>query len=1855
MTVKRELAPMARRRKEQPGLFAEQTEEPKGGKGKKAAPEKCARPGCGHPRSKHDALHSGGPLECVAEQKGGGGCQCNDFVATGEATEKKPAAKKPGKGKKYPAEQHREWHLKPELTLEAERVGTEHVVLFIVSDGKRFGPLELDGGDGVACVFPGEDTPDEVAEWMETLGDLDVQSIDRFLNEDAHARAALGLTAPASEDGEGGNPDPEPRDVGEEAKVAELPALPPFERLKPGLYAHPTERELWHVEVTEATDLNALLLLHGNKPVQGDVPVHGPFLFNAEGGKLVNGAPSCRCGWEADVVRGRFAHVNPGLLAPVHEALTTEPDEDVEEPAEKSEPGKVEKLVPPPVPSFNLREVNHDDVQLSGELLKAWVRLAKRMGQGGKLADGVEELPVPLTPQKRLEKADLLANTYEAENDLEVEKKSFMDAWKKRLEEVEKRRAKLVGEITARAEVLEVPTLTVLNRQRNGGTVQTIRTDTWRVLREQPADMVHMAQETYELDDTTAPYEDVEEEGTRPGPLDAAPRKMPPPPSTEEQRKEQERAVLELQADELLKNAGSGGLVEGKPGPKLSAAKRAELAAAVKEACSDCRHPYSSHVGPAGACTATVQGGKLCPCKAFVKTGSLPSGGLANTMAVPPHHRSSPTVGDPSAWAKVIIPGSKGAEDVLPPPHVVCAREGCGHLLSEHSAGKAAECMARVEGGAGCKCPGFVHPPEGDKATETSEAGPELPAGEVQDVEQRPALAASATLPLEAWEVNPVLEGAKLAPELAARLDELKPDGLEAVLFEEKRAKGWKFKFTVEPGARPCEACCTTERPRAFLSPERYSKTGSSSFALTLCAGCINRDGVERAFRNRLARHEQWVAQTHPTPHEEVAPEPAVFTEYPRRYFHEEKGGVKWFVIVRERLGERVELGVGTEKKGKAPNVKAIGTWELRREGDAEDMKHPHPGDWADGPPEALPGPVNRALVARLRGEGSPIAEEEASARRSLPPRCHEVVWPWFVIVGRTLEGEEADGVPLFFHHAEKLKTYDGYRYDSEKGTITCMVAILPMPEEVLEQAEGYLLTGAIPLEGPTAEPEQPADVREEEQQREAELEASDEPERWELPAPSPEGWAVVREQGDFHVTGPGGTFGPVEFDPGSGEDLAVCSVEFPRKSAVPIGVGIAYEQGIRESRIPRPPVVRRYGLTEDFQLVVPEATAPRGLRIDCLITGRTYCRAWWADGKLRPGASAEDVTAEECVWFEDAANQEDVKAMTAAILAGKVPDLPDAKAARGPKHYPIVDGAGDSGWEAVHNPDGSVWAHCLLPAEFDMEDANAWVGPLSWVDSPSDGWHLMWNGDPFALPVAVRIALEKSIRAGTIPKPAPLALVKATIDEQRRRDLAEDWPCDEEQSEEAPAPAQKDVDGKADGDDPRPESPTAEEGDLVNLYNALKVRVRGSVTSRGDFWSFEMGKGKAADAEVWILDESVPVAGPYLWSLSKRRVMALKSTSRVLAWGSDSEVEAELLEAISTVIRKAWPRGKAKPVAGTGWTLTGSTEGAELARDDVQTSSDERALQPGPWREDLPGGWLVEQREDGALWFFNVNGKAESGSARRWLGPIWWNGLAVAAKPFWAQFNVQDWKGRPPDDSFVSVLPDLHPVVDALVARHRAGALVTWPNGTFPGGWRFEVEEGVHAFMVRGEERVGPFEMGAYMGLRPDGTDATKDKATAEWHLEHDGLMQVVEDWLKSPAGAESGMGKSYELAGAAPGWSLCCIERPGLPIVFRMVDPKGEASPELKWSPEARVNPDSLDGTLLPATRDVSEGSKVLNWLGEHTCEVDEAEAIIRRGDVAAFPIEKKPRSKGGRKPTAKRDTGPAEKTGGAKRATR
>lgn len=388
--------------------------------------------------------------------------------------------------------------------------------------------------------------------------------------------------------------------------------LPAFEQLAKGEYVLDVSEgplATWKVRVVEDVSPKAARLELEEPGV--DKPIHhGPYAFDAEGGVLMGVGPGCYCGRPDTVPGADHSHVLDAL-ARVEAALTADV-EGTTAPVGESKPEPVEER--PSIAGLSAEKVK-------GDLLRRWLRHAPEMGEGGMISHSVESLPVPLTPEGRLRKADLLTSTYEEDFDLDAEEKRLKEAIKRRREDVEKRRQTLVAEIQSRQEYRDVRTVEVLVLPMRQ--VWRVRTDTYAVVNREPMDLGHQAARVYSDDDTRAPFRapvhvTVEEDGDggdeAPVAQGSRPRKKRAPSS--------EALSLSLTTGQALGEEPEEQRRKAVP----DATSDMTVAAPVKHRCqrARCGHSEADHSGSSGQCMAPIRveregvPGETCACTAYV-------------------------------------------------------------------------------------------------------------------------------------------------------------------------------------------------------------------------------------------------------------------------------------------------------------------------------------------------------------------------------------------------------------------------------------------------------------------------------------------------------------------------------------------------------------------------------------------------------------------------------------------------------------------------------------------------------------------------------------------------------------------------------------------------------------------------------------------------------------------------------------------------------------------------------------------------------------------------------------------------------------------------------------------------------------------------------------------------------------------------------------------------------------------------------------------------------------------------------------------------------------------------------------
>jgi hypothetical protein len=432
--------------------------------------------------------------------------------------------------------------------------------------------------------------------------------------------------------------------------------LPAFEQLATGEYvldAPDSQLAAWKVLVVDLSPNEATLALVEpglDKPI-----THGPYAFDTEGGTLMGVGTGCQCG-RPDTSPGEDHHRVLEALALAEAALTAD----------------VEGAAPPvahahaaPQPTATPSEerpriVGLPREQVTGDLLRRWLKVAHLVGEGGKLSEAVESLPVPLTPEGRLRKADLLAATHEEDTDLDVEEKAFKDDMKRRREDVDKRRQKLLGEIQSRKEYRDVRTVEVVVYPLRA--VWRVRTDTYEVVDSRAMDLGDQAAHVYAEDDTSAPFSprhrsevDESEDGDD-MPAESAPRpkkKRAPSSSNPLSLALTTEQALDLEPEEKRRKATPDSTSD------------MTVSAPVKHRCQRprCGHSEADHSGSSGQCMASIrverdgQPGETCACTAYVPPPSARASAPEETApkASEPEAAPVPTADDlPPATGEVV-------------------------------------------------------------------------------------------------------------------------------------------------------------------------------------------------------------------------------------------------------------------------------------------------------------------------------------------------------------------------------------------------------------------------------------------------------------------------------------------------------------------------------------------------------------------------------------------------------------------------------------------------------------------------------------------------------------------------------------------------------------------------------------------------------------------------------------------------------------------------------------------------------------------------------------------------------------------------------------------------------------------------------------------------------------------------------------------------------------------------------------------------------------------------------------------------------------------------------------------------
>lgn len=400
--------------------------------------------------------------------------------------------------------------------------------------------------------------------------------------------------------------------------------LPAFEQLEVGEYAlDVSEGPLmaWTIHVESRFPEGATLALEA--PSLGSSVQHGPYRFNAEGGVLLADADTCRCNSPGTAPTEDHGHVEEAMGL-VLAALTAEPAGAADQPVPRASDERP-------------RIADLPSEQRKGDILRRWMQTAHIFGEGGKISESIESLPVPLTHEARLRKADLLTATHEEDAVLDVEEKTFKEELKRRREDVEHRRQKLLGEIKSRKEFRDVRTLEVVVYPLRA--VWRVRTDTYEVVDSRAMDLADQSYRVYAEDDSSAPFHSrprVETPGEDDAEEEPSPRarKKRPPAGPELSLSVTTAQALDLEPEEQRRKATP------------DATSDMTVQAPVKHRCqrARCGHSEADHSGSSGQCMASIRvefdgrPGETCACTAYAPPpGPRKEDSAQQTTAEPEH------------------------------------------------------------------------------------------------------------------------------------------------------------------------------------------------------------------------------------------------------------------------------------------------------------------------------------------------------------------------------------------------------------------------------------------------------------------------------------------------------------------------------------------------------------------------------------------------------------------------------------------------------------------------------------------------------------------------------------------------------------------------------------------------------------------------------------------------------------------------------------------------------------------------------------------------------------------------------------------------------------------------------------------------------------------------------------------------------------------------------------------------------------------------------------------------------------------------------------------------------------------
>jgi hypothetical protein len=415
--------------------------------------------------------------------------------------------------------------------------------------------------------------------------------------------------------------------------------LPVFEEAELGEYAlDVTEGPLvaWTVRVVLVSSKEAQLVLE--HPQDGEVVQHGRYRFDADGGLLLGVGEACRCGSPGTAPGDDHSHVHEALEL-AQAALTAEPTGAADQPA-------------PRAAEERPRIADLTSEQRKGDVLRRWMRTAHIFGEGGKISEAIESLPVPLTHEARLAKADLLASTFEEDGELDVEEKAFKEKLKRRREDVELRRQKLVAEVQSRKEFRDVRTMEVVVYPLRA--VWRIRTDTYEIVDSRSMDLADQSYRVYAEDDSSAPFHSRprvespvgEEDEEEPAPRA---RKKRPPAASELSLSVTTAQVLDLEPEEQRRKATPDSTSD------------MTVQAPVKHRCqrARCGHSEADHSGSSGQCMASIRveldgrPGETCACTAYVPPPGAMTALVAQQITTEPEtEHAAEDSGEPSELPK---------------------------------------------------------------------------------------------------------------------------------------------------------------------------------------------------------------------------------------------------------------------------------------------------------------------------------------------------------------------------------------------------------------------------------------------------------------------------------------------------------------------------------------------------------------------------------------------------------------------------------------------------------------------------------------------------------------------------------------------------------------------------------------------------------------------------------------------------------------------------------------------------------------------------------------------------------------------------------------------------------------------------------------------------------------------------------------------------------------------------------------------------------------------------------------------------------------------------------------------------